>query len=172
MSPPKPEEVKDPLSVREVVPTNVGTVDDAASGTPDTQESGKTEVDSKKRKLEEVPGGEIIEKDEEEEEMKRNLAFFRKSYENAKTLLEEKIKELDEVNETIDSTANDMEQLIAENASLEEAKKMAYLKVAEVEREKEALSSDVSSLRNLVPADPKALQRNGRKISREHHSVR
>ena len=90
--------------------------------------------------------------------MKRNLAFFRQSYENAKALLEEKIKELDEVNDTIDSTANDMEQLMAENASLEEAKKMAYLKVAEVEKEKEVLASDVSSLRNLATADPKALQ--------------
>ena len=36
---------------------------------------------------------------------------------------------------------------------------MAYLKVAEVEKEKEVLASDVSSLRNLVTADPKALQR-------------
>ena len=110
-------------------------MDEIASGKVDTQESEKTEGDSKKRRREDDAdidnSGKV-----EEEEMKRNLAFFRKSYENAKALLEEKIKELDEVNDTIDSTANDMEQLIEENASLEEAKKMAYMKVAEVENEK------------------------------------
>ena len=162
MSPPKPAEAKDPLFLStdemEVVPTDVGSVDEVPSGKLDTQESEKTEGDSKKRRRED--GTDIDNSGKmEEEEMKRNLAFFRKSYENAKALLEEKIKELDEVNDTIDSTANDMEQLMAENASLEEAKKMAYLKVAEVEKEKEVLASDVSSLRNLVTADPKALQR-------------
>ena len=162
MSPPKHAEAKDPLFVTtdemEVGPPNGGAVDDVTQGTLVTQESEKTDGDSKKRRREDGAGAVNTEK-EEEEEMKRNLAFFKKSYENAKALLEEKIKELDEVNDTIESTATDMEQLIAENASLEEAKKMADLKVAEVEKEKEALTTDVSSLRDLVTADPKALQR-------------
>ena len=140
MSPPKHAEVKDPLFVTtddmEIGPTKGEAVDDGTQGTSVTQESEKTDGDSKKRRREDGAGAVNIEK-EEEEEMKRNLAFFKKSYENAKALLEEKIKELDEVNDTIDSTATDMEQLIAENASLEEAKKMADLKVAEVEKEKE-----------------------------------
>ena len=74
MSPPKHAEVKDPLFVTtddmEIGPTKGEAVDDGTQGTSVTQESEKTDGDSKKRRREDGAEAVNIEK-EEEEEMKR-----------------------------------------------------------------------------------------------------
>ena len=72
------------------------------------------------------------------EEMRQQLAMFKKSYETSQAQLEEKIRELDEAQEHIKGAADDMEKLVEENEALGRAKEVASSKIIEVEKEKKS----------------------------------
>ena len=110
---------KDPLFVNtnEVeVPTKGGTGEEVKMDTTvENQETEKPNFDSSKKRMRMEDGTEIVEVVKNEEELKKDLAFYKKSYENAKILLEEKEKELDEVHDSVETATTEMEHLVREN---------------------------------------------------------
>ena len=118
------------------------------------------EIDcNKKRKIGETGASSETNKEETVEEMRQQLAMFKKSYETSQAQLEEKIRELDEAQEHIKGAADDMEELVEENEVLGRAKEVASSKIIEVEKEKRALELNIAELQQNVVADPNVEQR-------------
>ena len=123
-------------------------------------EGDTMEIDSnKKRKIGETGASSETNKEDTVEEMRQQLAMFKKSYETSQAQLEEKIRELDEAQEHIKGAADDMEKLVEENEALGRAKEVASSKVIEVEKEKRALELNIAELQRNVVADPNVEQR-------------
>ena len=118
------------------------------------------EIDNnKKRKIGETGTSSETNKEETVEEMRQQLAMYKKSYETSQAQLEEKIRELDEAQDHIKGAADDMEKLVDENEALGKAKEAASSKIIEVEKEKRALELNIAELQQNVVADPNAEQR-------------
>ena len=118
------------------------------------------EIDNnKKRKIGETGASSETNKEETVEEMRQQLAMYKKSYETSQAQLEEKIRELDEAQDHIKGAADDMEKLVDENEALGKAKEAASSKIIEVEKEKRALELNIAELQQNVVADPNAEQR-------------